>query len=64
MSTMDWLTILFAAAGGLGGAGLAHGLSRGQIMALRLECDRMWDELRDLRARLDRQMNGNGSNHD
>ena len=75
MSTMDWLTILIAAAGGLGGAGLAHGLARGQIASLKDDSSRMWrtlremradmkEENRELRARLDRRINGNGTNQE
>lgn len=75
MTTMDWLTIIIAAAGGLGGAGLAHGLARGQISALHEECRRMWsamneikrdnkEEIREIRKRQDRRINGNGNTHD
>lgn len=73
MTTMDWLTILIAAAGGLGGAGLAHGMAKGQIAALREECKSLRADLRDMKAenkqdlrelrnRQDKAINGNGKN--
>ena len=67
INPMEWLNVVIGLVSGGAAAGVVIGVARAQVQALRRELELLRDEhrqdIRELRNRLDRLMNGSHQPH-